>query len=297
MPATITKGNFQSDLEPIAKASFILGLGRELKERIEMYFSKNSSDKNQETYFEIGDIGPVPEFTGELDYEGLRQGYESVIVNKMFAKGMKIDYYYARVSQGIAKKLPKMLGLAMRRRINANSTSWFNNMFSSYLSRDGLSLVNAAHTSNVGGANQSNRITTAFGAVALTSAKITHRKLLTNRDNVMEIMPSLLFGPIDLESAFTEVIKSQGQVGTANNTINVHKGSWTAIVDIHFTDTNNWGIGDKELMKEFQVWQEVDAPDFKQMDDFDGFTAKYRCHCINGQGSTGYEWFLGAEVD
>ena len=300
MPATITTGNWQAAQEPIARKSFVIGLGgRELKERKNMYFRVEGSDKLTETYVEHGDIGPTPEFGGELEYEEVVQGYQSTITNKQYAKGMRIDRLLVRTDQlNIINSLPEMLGLSMRRRIASDAASWFNDMFSTaFATRDGLALVSSAHTSNVGGSNQSNRITTAFGPVALSSARNTMRKFLTNKDNVFEAMPNLVFGSLDLEDAIDEVIKSTGQVNTANNTINVHKGKWTGITDRRFSDSNNWCIADKELMKKYQVWQDVDPVEFKQMDDFDGLTAKYRSYTVYGFGSTGWEWILGAEVD
>ena len=300
MPATVVLGNFQSAKEPIARRSFFLGMGREIKERIELYYRKMKSDKKTETYFEMGDIGTVPVFQGEIEYEGISQGYESTIPNKLYGKGLRIDYEFMRTDQQkIVEDLPRLLGVAMNRRLSGDSASWFNNMFSTaYTTRDGLALISSAHTSNQpNGPTQSNRITTAFGPLALSAARITMRKFLTNKGNVMEVLPTLIFAPIDLEDSVDEVIKTQGQVNTANNTINVHKGKWTGIFDIRFSDTNNWCIADKELMKEFQVWQTVDPVKFEQAKDFDGLTAKYRVTDFHGFGSKGWEWILGAEVD
>ena len=299
MPSAIGLGNFQASLEPIARKSFHLGLGREVKDRKEMYFDIIKSDKKTETYIELGDIGTVPEFDGELAYEGISQGYQNTITNKIYGKGMRIDYEFVRTDQQrIAMSLPKMLGLAMGRRIAGDSSTWFNDAnTANYPTKDTLSLSNAAHTSNNGGANQSNRITTAFGAVALAAARISHRKVLSNTDQVLEIMPTLLFGGIDLQDSFEEVIKSKGQVNTANNTINVMEGKWTAINDRRFTDANNWAIGDKELMKEYNIWQDVDPVEFKQAEHFDGRVAKYAVWAFYGFGSTGWEWVFYSEVD
>ena len=299
MGAPIGLGNFQESLEPIAKKSFHLGLGREVKDRKELYFDEVRTNKKTETYVELGDIGPVPDWDGELDYDDVTQGYTNTITNKVLGKGMRIEYEFVRTDQlRIAKSLPKMLGLAMRRRMAGDSATWFNDATaSSYLTRDGLSLVNAAHTSNVGGSNQSNRITTPFSPVALSAARITMRKFTTNRDNIMEALPQLLYGGIDLEDSFDEVIKSKGQAYTADNTINVQQGKWTAVTDIRFSDTNNWCIADKMLQKEFNIWQTVDPVEFKQADIFDNRTAKYAVWAFYGFGSIGWEWILYSEVD
>ena len=294
---TINRGNFQASDYPHYKKIFHLGMGREVKDRREIYFDQVSSDRKFETYFEVGDFGTVPEFDQELQYEGVQQGYQNTITNKLYAKGMRIEYEFKRVDQQrIAKSLPDMLAMAMRRRLSSDSVTWFNDATTTYLTRDGLSLVNAAHTSNNGGANQSNRITTAFSAVALAAARITHRKFLSNTDQILDIMSDTLYGGIDLQDSFEEVIKSKGQVNTANNTINVMEGAFTAVTDRRIEDTNNWAIADKKLQKKFNIWQTVDPVSFQEAAVFDGFVAKYSTRSFHGYGSTGWEWILFAEV-
>jgi hypothetical protein len=294
---TVVKGNFQASDFPHYKKQFHLGMGREVKDRKELYFDITSSNRESETYFEVGDFGSVPEFDAELQYEGVQQGYTNTITNKVYGKGIRIEYKFTRTDQQrVAKMLPKFLGLAFRRRIAGDSASWFNEATSTYLTRDGLSLVNAAHTSNVGGSNQANRITSAFSAVALAAARITHRKILSNTDQVLDVMPTVLYGSIDLQDPFEEVIKSKGQVNTANNTINVMQGAFTAVTDRRFEDTDNWAIADKQLQKEFNIWQTVDNVSFEQAKDFDGRTAKYAGWSFHGAGSTGWEWILYSEV-
>ena len=292
-------GNFQDDLEPIAKISFKLGLGREVNSRRDMFFKVEGSDKMEETYLELGDIGTVPELDGELDYEGLAQGYKMVISNKEYAKGLQIERRYIRTSQhNIAKQLPEMLGLAMRRRIAGDSVAWWNNAFNTtYVTKDGLQLCSSAHTSANGGSNQANRIVAAFSGPALEAAKITMRKFMTNTDNEMDIVPDMLIGGIDLDGAFQEVIESKWKVDTANNNVNVHQGKYTAVTDVRITDSDNWGLIDKELMKQFLIWQNVDPIEFNKAENFDGFVAKYNVYTFYGFGATGWEWILGSEVN
>lgn len=299
MPATIVKGNFQDTLEPIAKKAFHLGLGRQVNSRRDMFYRVEKSDKLTETYLELGDIGTVPEFDGELEYQNMSQGHKMTITAKEYASGLRIERKFVRTDQlRVAKQLPEMLGLAMRRRYAADGCSWFNNMFNTiHTTRDGLALCSTAHTSLNGGSNQANRITTAFSAVALSAARITMRRFMSNTDQVLEITPGLLAGSIDLEDAFDEVIKTQGKVDSANNNINVHKGKYTSVTDVRFSDTNNWALIDKDLMKQYNIWNEVDPTEFKKAEQFDNLVAKYLVYAFYGFGPTGWEWILGAEVD
>src|SRR3990167_11360799 len=113
---TINRGNFQASDFPHYKKTFHLGMGKEVKDRRELYFDQVSSDRKFETYFEVGDFGTVLELDQELQREGVTLGYQNVITNKLYAKGMRIEYEFKRVDQQrIANTLPKMLAMAMRR--------------------------------------------------------------------------------------------------------------------------------------------------------------------------------------
>jgi phage major head subunit gpT-like protein len=159
----ITTGNWQDALEPIARVSFRVGL-KEIPAERDMLFSVESSDKLTETYLETGDIGSMEEFTGGLAYDDVAQGYKMTITAREFAKGIKIQRKFVRTDQlDIVKSLPKMLGLAARRRIATDVFYGYNNAFNTSITTlDALQLCSSAHTSNNGGSNQSNRGTSAF---------------------------------------------------------------------------------------------------------------------------------------
>jgi len=299
MGATIYSGNFQDTLEPIARVSFKLGLGREVMGRRDFFFKVEKSDKDTETYLELGDIGSVPEFDGELEFATMQQGYKMTIQQKEYGLGLRLQYKWVRTDQlRVAKQLPEMLGLSMRRRIAADSLVWWNNSFNTTLTtKDGLALCSSAHTSNNGGSNQSNRITSPFSAVNLTAAKITMRKFVSNTDQVIDIQPDMLIGAIDLEDAFDEVNKSDGKMDTAFvNMFNVHKGKYTTVTDVRIPDSNNWGLIDSELMKKYNIWNEVDPIEFKKDSNFEGRIAKYAVWAFYGYGVIDWTWILGSEV-
>lgn len=294
----IQGSNFQNDLEKVCRKGFDLGLGREVADRKSLFYNVQSTTKLNEEILDLGDIDTVPEFDGTLAYADLEENYKMTITQKVYAYGMQIDWKYIKTSQlGIAKSLPKKLGLAMRRRIAADAVSPFSNAFNTTITtRDALQLCSTAHTSSVGGASQSNYATQAFSAVALEARKLSMRKFTSNKDAVLDIQPNMLVGPVDLEDAFDEVNKSNGKVNTDINNINVHKGKFTVVTDVRLTDTNNWFLIDKELMKEYLQWFDVSPVEFSQTGDFDGMTAKYMTRTFYGLGPTGWEWIFGSEV-
>ena len=289
---------FQNTLEPIAKRSFHLGLGKQVNGLRDFFYKVEKSDKQTETYLEIGDMGTVPEYTGDLEYTDWKEGYKNTITAKEYLLGLKVEYRWIRFDQlRVAKQASEMLGLTMKRRLAADSVFWFNNMFNgSYLTRDGLALCHTAHTSNVGGNSQGNKLTTAFSGVALAAAKTTMRKFTSNKNNVIDIDPDMVVGGIDLDDAFQEVVKTKQRPYENTNTINVNYGKYKTVTNVRMYDTNNWGLVDSELMKKFQVWNEVDPVGFEKAKDFEARASKFLVSALYGYGSIGWEWILGFEV-
>jgi phage major head subunit gpT-like protein len=295
----ITTGNWQDALEPIARKNFQVGL-KEIPAERDMLFDVTSSDKLTETYLELGDIGPMEEFSGSLPYDDVAQGYKMTITNREFAKGIKIQRKFARVDQlDIVKSLPKMLGLAARRRIASDVFFGYNNAFNTSITTlDGLQLCSSAHTSNQESitTTQSNRGTSAFSAVAVEAARIAMKKFLTNKDGKFEVMPDLLLVPRDLEEAAYELVNSSGKVDTANNNKNFHSGKYKVLASDWLDDTNNWFFIDSDLLKQFAIWQNVDPVDFRQAEDFDGLVAKYLAYMFYGFGFRDWRFVYGSEV-
>ena len=294
----ITTGNWADALEPIAKKSFAGGY-KEIPAERDMLFDVRKSDKLTETYLEIGDVGLMNEFTGSVDYDDVSQGYKMTITAKEYAKGIKIQRKFARTDQlDIVKGIPKLTGLAGRRRIASDVVFGYNNAFNTSITTvDGLQLCSSAHTSNQdGGANQSNRGTSAFNAVALEAARINMKKFNTNKGNIFDVEPDLILHPTDLDEAVYEVIKSNGKVDTANNNRNFHMGKYKSLGLQRLNDTNNWFLIDSELLKQFAIWNEIDPMEFKQAEDFDGLVAKYLAYTFYGFGFTDWRFLFGSEV-
>ena len=293
----MTTGQWQSALEPIARKSFALGF-KEVPAERDILFNVEKSDKLTETYLEMGDIGNMNEFTGSVDYDDISQGYEMTITAKEYAKGIKIQRKFARTDQlNIVKGLPGMVGLAGRRRIANDVVYGYNNAFNTSITTvDGLQLCSSAHTSNQGGANQSNRGTAAFGAVSLEAARLSMIKFNTNRDNLFDVEPDLIVHPPDLDEAVYEVTKSSGKVDTANNNRNFHMGKYKSLSLKRLTDTNNWFLIDSELLKRFAIWNEVDPMEFKKSEEFDSLVMKYIAYTFYGFGFTDWRFLFGSEV-
>lgn len=292
----MTTGNFQDALEPIAIKNFQLGFKEKPQER-DMIFEVKKSKKLIETYLEIGDIGAMNEFSGDLEYEDVTQGYKMTIEAKEYAKGIKIQKKFVLTDQlDVVESLPRLLGLAARRLMLSDTFFMFNNGFSSFTTLDTLSLYNTAHTSNNGGATQSNRGTSAFSEANVEAARRAMHNFGTNTDQLFDIQPDMLIVPRALEQAAYELISSSGKVDTANNNANFHKGKYKLLVSDYLEDTNNWFLVDSELMKMFNVWNTVAPLEFKQAEQFDNYAARYGAYMFYGYGSRDWRWTYGNTV-
>lgn len=293
----ITTGNWQSALEPIAINNFNVGM-REIPAEREMLFDVVQSNKLTETYLEHGDIGSMGEFSGSIEYDDVQQGYEYRITAREFAKGIKIQRKFVRVDQlDIVKSLPKMLGLAARRRMALDVFYMYNNAFNTSITTlDGLQLCSTAHTSLNGGSSQSNRGTSAFSAVSVETARLSMNDFKTNTDEKFDAMPDFLLVPDDLEEAAYELTASAGKVDTANNNRNFHQGKWKVLTSKWLTDSNNWFMIDSDLLKQYCVWNELDPVEFRQAEDFDGLVAKYVAYMFYGYGARDWRFVFGSEV-
>ncbi len=295
----ITTGNWQDALEPIAIKQFMVGWKEKPQDRA-MLFDVTKSSKLIETYLEQGDIGNFNRFDGSLEYDDNAQGYKMTIEQFELAKGIKIQRKFAETDQlDVVKTLPKLLGLAARRRIASDTYAFLNNAFNtSLLTIDGLSLCNAAHTSNQEGVSttQSNRFTTAFSAPAVEAMRQAGKRLMTNRDQLYESNFDMLIVPRALEEAAYELTKSNGKVDTALNNPNFHKGKYKVLVSDWLDDDNNFFLVDSEMLKMANKWNNVVNLEFGQSRQFDGFNARYSAYMFYGFGTTDWRPVLGAEV-
>lgn len=293
----ITTGNWQDALEPIAIKNFQLGF-REIPQERDMIFTVKKSKKLIETYLETGDIGSFNEFTGDLEYEDVTQGYKMTIQALELAKGMKIQKKFVLTDQqDVVEGLPKLLGLAARRRMLSDTFALFNNAFNTSITTiDALQLCSSAHTSTNGGSNQSNLGSTALSAPAVETARQAMHTYMTNTDQLFDVKANTLIVGRALEETAYEIIKSSGKVDTANNNVNFHKGKYNLIVSDYIDDSNDWFLVDSELMKMFNTWNVVAPLEFKQSENFDGYTARYGAYMFYGFGSRDWRWVRGSQV-
>ena len=293
----ITTGDWPSALEPIARGNHDIGLEKVPAEK-DMFYNTRTGKKKTETYLEMGDMRPMGEFKGSIDYDDVSQGYEFTKTATQFAKGIKLERQLIDTDQlSVVEDITQGLGRKAHERIATDIWFPFNNAFNTSITTlDGLALCSTAHTSSNGGSNQSNRGTTAFGPIAVESTRILMKKFLSNTDSRININPDTIIGPEDIFEAVFEVINASGKVDTAVNNPNFHKGKYNFVHSVWCDDTNNWWMVDSRLMKKYMDWFDIAELEFFKAKDFDGLTAKFADYMHYGYIPRDWRFAFGHEV-
>lgn len=277
--AQLTSSQFSSVIEPGLRAVFT-GEFNDVPQGslIGPMYRMETSDKANEDYLEIEDIGNVQEFTGNLAYTEAKQANSKTVTNVSYAMGLKIqrellddDLY------GVIEDLVRQMGQVARYRMEQDAASPFVNAFNTtFTVFDTLGLCSTAHTWVSNSNTQSNSGTTAFSYAALDATVIAMRKFTNSAGRtILTMSPDMLLGPVDLDSQFREVIDSKLKPGTANNNINAYNNQFTIMTTTFLQDTNNWFLIDSKKMKRLLVWQQRVPLEFKNTSDFDTWVKKF----------------------
>jgi len=262
-------------------------------------YRMEQSDKANEDYLEMEDVGSVPEFNGTLIYSDFKQGNKKTVTNVTHALGLKIardllddDLY------GVIEDMVRQMGMSARYRMEQDAASPFVNAFNnSFQTFDGLSLCNSAHTFVSTTTTQSNSGSSAFSYANLDATITAMRKFKGSRDRfMMNVNPDMIIGPVDLDTSFREVIDSKLKPGTADNNTNVYNQKFTILTTPLLTDTNNWFVVDSKKMKRWLLWQQRVPLEFSETKDFDTFVKKYALYMRYKNTPLHWPWIFGHAV-
>lgn len=287
--------NFADLLEPGLRKIFADVFNRQ-ESMLSVVYSMQTSDKAVEHDLEMGDMANLEPFEGTIPYDDTGEGYKTDYTHLEYARGIKIERRLViNDLYNIINRRPAALALSAFRRREADGASVFNNSFNtSFTGGDSLSLCNSAHTSKVGGANQSNVLTDALSATSVETARQTMIAFKSNRDNIITVKPDLLIVPHQLEEKAYEIINSKGKVDTAQNNANFHQGKYKLVVwPNYLTGATKWWMADSELMKMFLLWFDREPVQFFKDRDFDSLQAKFAAYAYYSFGWSDWRWVLG----
>lgn len=279
--AVITTGNFSKALWPGINAWYGQAYNEHKVEFTDLFESHTSRKAWEEDVSTSGFGLAIQKTEGDgVSYDSARQGFVSRYTHATYALGFIITRETVEddLYDVVGSKKAKSLAFSMRQTKETLGANVYNRAFnSSYTGGDGLELCSAAHL-NIAGGTYANELATAadLSEASLEQACIDLMKFTDDRGLKISIMPKTLIVPVDLAFEADKILRTEYEVGTANNTINAVRSKFPGGVRVnhYLTDTDAWFIrtNARDGMKYFS--RRDDA--FTMDDDFDTDNAKYK---------------------
>lgn len=243
-------------------------------------------------------------FSGTVEYDDVYQGYDVTQTHVEFASGFQVERKLFDDDQyNIMDKRPAGLAQAATRTRQKHAARLFNNAFSVdsffYNHSEGVALCSNSHTTNSPASTANgfdNLLTSALTATALATARIQFVNFRDDRGNYYNSVPDCILIPPDLYMEAHEIIQSTGKPDTGENNSNVHKGAYDVIEWIYLTDTNNWFLCDKDMMKQSAHWVDRIPLEFAMAEDIDTIIAKWRAYMRYSASYDDWRFILGNQV-
>ena len=296
--ALLTQANWnnfvQKDLSEVFMDQY-----RDWQSMLPSLFRNVDATQGTEYDQEVGDLGEVPEFHGQVAFDDSRQGYRKSISEQEYALGIKVQRKLLRNDlYGVVRDNAGLLAASARARREGIGASIFNNAFNTtHTVGDGLALCSTAHTSNYGGSAQGNSGTSALSAAALEATRILMVAFKTNRDNIMTSAPDTLLVPTNLHEKAWEIVNTYGKMDGALNNRNFHFGKYNlAVWDNFLTDSNNWFLLDSKRMKKVLKYRQWEPVSFFKSGEFDTLVQKYATYFSVAVSSHEWRFIYGHAV-
>ncbi len=197
----------------------------------------------------------------------------------IITKEMVDDDQYDTIGQSRASAL----AFSLRQTKEILGANVYNRAFnSSYTGGDGQPLGSASHP-NIAGGTWSNMPSVAadISEAALEQATIDLQKYTNDRGLRIAVRPKKLIVPVDLDYEANKIMRTEYEVGTANNTVNLVRSRFPGgvVINHYLTDTDAWYIM-TDVPNGMKYFSRQDDS-FDSDDDFDTnnakFKAQFRC--------------------
>ena len=267
-------------------------------------FQGSGPEKTQTRFSSVGTFSDFTAFTGNVTYDDIYQGYDTIVTPLEFIKGFQVERkLHDDDLTNIMDQRPRGLATAAQRTRETHGARIWNNAFSVdtyfYNNSEGVALCSDSHTTTSGASTASgfdNRSTAALSAAAVAANRIQMVGFRGDRAERLLVKPSALLIPPDLYETAYEIVSSMGKVDVATNNANVHYGQYTIYEWNYLTDTNNFFTMDKDQMKEYLPWIDLVDLEFGWVEDFETLYAKYRAYMRYANGWLDWRWILGNQV-
>jgi hypothetical protein len=252
-------------------------------------FERNTSRRAWEEDVGMSMFGlPTVKTEGEgISYDTSRQGFTSRYNHVTYGLGFVVtrEAYEDDQYDVIGRQKARSLAFSMRQNKEIIAANVYNRAFNtSYVGGDSATLCasagggSASHP-NVAGGTWTNGPSAAvdLSEAALEQANIDIRNFTNDRGLKMAAKPMALIVPKELMFEATRILKTEGQVYSADNTLNALKTMGIIpkiVVNDYLTDANAWFI--RTDVRDGLKYFERRADEFDMDEDFDTENAKYK---------------------
>ena len=279
---------------------------KEIPPMISQLYNVMKGDAAWEEFFEIGNLGDIPEFNGKLQYLSISPGYYTRIEPKEYAGGLQFERKLLEdkkynVLDGRARQLTQSAYRTMDKIAVRPFAYAFSTAFDFMYSEEGVALCSDSHTTKSGVSTTTgfdNAGTSALSKTSLAATRLAMRRFKDDIGNRIVIEPDTLLVPDNLYDTAMEIVGSEKDPTSANNTINMMKGRFKVLPYLRLDDydTNNWFLIDSSMMKKYLLWINRVAPDVNNTIDFETFIWKYSIYFRIGYGHLNWRWLFGHNV-
>jgi len=247
----ITRSQLLKELEPGLNALFGLEYDRYDNEHAEIFDTENSDRAFEEEVMLYGfEQAPVKGEGAAVAYDQAGESFTARYTHETIALAFAIteeaveDNLYDKLSARYTRALAR----SMSNTKQVKAAAVLNNAFSSsYAGGDGVSLVNSAHPTAMGG-NWSNTLATQadLNETSLEQALIDISLFIDERGLKVALRGMKLILPPQLQFTAQRLLKSEQRTGTADNDINAIKsGSYLPdgyAINHFLTDPDAWFV-------------------------------------------------------
>jgi hypothetical protein len=256
----------------------------------QMLFDKNTSRRafEEDVGMSLFGLPSVKNEGAPISYDSARQGFTSRYNHVVYALGFTVtreavddDLYDV-----IGRQKARALAFSMRQNKEIVAANIYNRAFNtSYTGGDAATLVASAggggstSHANISGGTWTNGPVAAvdLSEAALEQAVIDIRGFTNDRGLKIQAKPKSLIIPKELMFEAQRILKTEGQVYSADNTLNAIKTLGVIpeiVVNDYLTDTDAWFI--RTDVSDGLKYFERNADEFGMDDDFDTENAKYK---------------------
>lgn len=210
-------------------------------------FNVRDSNRAYEEILGVTGFGQFSEKAeGEkVDYDKILQGYSKRFSHKTYGKGYQISMEAQEDDiDGVITDAAPALARVARNSIETEAFSDYNGAFTTTTTPDGQYLASNSHVL-VGGGTFDNLIESDISQGAIESAMNIFADMRDDRNQLVDMEPTILLIPSELRWRVHELLKSQFKPGTANNDVNAvneNQIGLRVVISKYLTDADNWFI-------------------------------------------------------